>query len=58
MVQRNAMKSWKEELSFFDLLKKDAEVVKYLPEAELRAIFDYQYYVRHVDEVFQRVGLK
>ena len=58
MVQRNAMKSWKEELNFFDLLKGDAEVVKYLPEDELRAIFDYQYYVRHVDEVFRRVGLK
>jgi len=58
MVQRNAMKSWKEELSFFDLLKDDAEVVKYLPEKELKKIFDYQYFVRHVDEVFQRVGLK
>jgi adenylosuccinate lyase len=58
MVQRNAMKSWKEELSFFDLLKNDTEFTKYISSKELKAIFDYQYYVRHVDEVFARLELK
>ena len=26
-------------------------------DLELNGLFDYQYYVRHVDEIFQRVGL-
>ena len=25
---------------------------------DLEALFDYKYYVRHVDEIFERVGLK
>lgn len=57
MVQRNSMKSWKERVSFLGLLQEDPEVSKQLSKAELKSIFDYGYYLRYVDEVFQRVGL-
>jgi len=57
IVQRNAMKSWKQELSFFDLLIKDNEFNKYISKKELEGLFDYQYYVRHVDEIFARLKL-
>ena len=57
LVQRNAMKAWQERLSFFDLLSGDPDVSKHLSKAELEGIFDYSYFVRHVDEVFQRLGL-
>ena len=58
MVQRNAMKVWQERSSFFDVLCSDAEVTRHLPPAELDGIFDYNYYVRHVDAVFERLGLR
>ncbi|MBM4447704.1 MAG: adenylosuccinate lyase [Chloroflexi bacterium] len=57
LVQRNAMKSWKENKSFLNLLKADAEVATILPQSELEPLFDYQYYLRHVDEIFERLGL-
>ena len=57
MVQRNAMKAWKERTDFLGLLKADGEVVGYLPASELEPLFDYQYYLKHIDEVFERLEL-
>jgi len=57
LVQRNAMKAWKERIDFFPLLKADAEVTAYLPVAELESLFDYQYYLKHVEQIFQRLEL-
>ena len=57
LVQRNAMKAWKEERNFLTLLKTDSEVTATLPPEELKALFDYQHYLRYVDDIFQRLGL-
>jgi len=57
LVQRNAMKSWKGNKDFLNLLKADPEVTRSLPQPELEALFDYQFYLRHIDEIFERLGL-
>jgi adenylosuccinate lyase len=57
LVQRNAMKAWKERIDFLHLLKGDAEVTASLPAVELESLFDYQYYLKHIDQVFERLGL-
>jgi len=57
LVQRNAMKSWKGNKNFLSLLKADSEVITSLPSGELEPLFDYQYYLRYVDDIFQRLGL-
>ena len=57
LVQRNAMKAWKGGRNFLTLLKADPEVTSVLPVAELELIFDFKYYLVHIDEVFQRLGL-
>jgi len=57
LVQRNAMKSWKGNKNFLGLLKADPEVTASLPPEELELLFDYQYYLRYIDEIFQRLGL-
>ena len=57
LVQRNAMKAWKGNKDFLNLLKADHEVTASLPQGELEPLFDYQYYLRHVDEIFERLGL-
>jgi adenylosuccinate lyase len=57
LVQRNAMKAWEEGLELLPLLKGNGEVSAQLSPAELESIFDYGYYLRYVDEVFQRLGL-
>ncbi len=57
IVQGNSMKTWEEDRDFRELLKGDPEVAALLTPGELESIFDYGYYVRHVDEIFHRVGL-
>lgn len=57
MVQDNAMKAWEERKDFLGLLEADRRIAAYLSKAELNSIFDYGYYLKHVDEVFERLGL-
>ncbi|MFC1847210.1 adenylosuccinate lyase [Chloroflexota bacterium] len=57
LVQRNAMQSWKKNKSFLNLLKADAEVTASLGQEELKSLFDERYYLRHIDDIFQRLGL-
>lgn len=57
LVQRNAMRAWGERRDFLAMLREDAEVSALLSTAELEGLFDYTYYLRHVDQVFKRLGL-
>lgn len=57
MVQDNAMKAWQEKRSFLDLLKADKRIATHLTEDELESIFDYNYYLKYVDSIFERLGL-
>ena len=55
LVQRNAMPVWRGEGDFETLLKKDAELKKYLSDAEISEQFDLGYHFKHVDTIFRRV---
>ena len=55
LVQRNAMRAWKEEGDFASLLKADHEVRKHLSEAELTQLFDMEHHIKHVETIFARV---
>ena len=55
LVQRNAMPVWRGEGDFQALLKKDAEVRKYLSDADISEQFDLGHHFKHVDTIFKRV---
>ena len=57
LVQRIAMKAWKVNRNFLSLLKSDDEITAILPLSQLEPLFNYQYYLRYVDEIFRRLGL-
>ncbi|MFA5411376.1 MAG: adenylosuccinate lyase [Candidatus Omnitrophota bacterium] len=57
LVQRCAMKTWKEGSDFKDNLLKDREVARSLTKKELDKIFDLDYYLRNVNKIFRKVGL-
>ena len=55
LVQRSAMKAWRNEGDFQALLKADGDVSKYLSEAELAANFDLDFHFAQIDAIFRRV---
>ncbi len=57
MVQDNAMEAWQGKKSFLALLKMDKQITKYLTQNKLKSLFDYNYYLKYVDTVFERLGL-
>lgn len=57
LVQRQAMKTWREASDFKANLLSDNEVRKYLNHKELDKIFDLDYYLRHVNKIFSRLAL-
>ncbi|MFA5156843.1 MAG: adenylosuccinate lyase [Candidatus Omnitrophota bacterium] len=58
LVQRQAMKSWKENLDFKKLLSQDKDVSRLLSPSELNKIFNLDYYLRNVNKIFKNVGLR
>ena len=57
LVQRHAMRAWRERRSFLELLAADPAVTAHVSADELKACFDPAWYVRNVDAVFRRLGL-
>ena len=57
IVQRNAMRAWRERTPFLDLLLADPEVTSRLGEQELRGLCDYGFYLQNIGATFKRLGL-
>ncbi|MFT8402058.1 MAG: adenylosuccinate lyase [Lentilactobacillus diolivorans] len=58
LVQPLTKKSWDEGLQFRDLVEGKKEITDALSEEQIADAFDYHYHIRHVDEIFARVGLE
>ena len=58
IVQRIAMKCWNEKTDFYDLVKADNSIMKYLNESDLKEVFDYNKSKKNVDFIFRRLGIK
>lgn len=57
LVQRNAMQAWRTGENFRELLLKDGEVTAYLTEKDIDRLFDYNHYLKNIDEIYRRFGL-
>jgi len=57
IVQRNSMRAWDEDQDFRDLVKADPDIGGKLSSEALDGLFGYDYYIRYVDDIFERVGL-
>lgn len=56
-VQEAAMETWRERTPFLDRLWDRPLIRERFKREELAGLFDYAYYTRHVDALFERVGL-
>jgi len=57
LVQRHAMRAWKERRPLLELLAADPTVTERLSPGALKACFDPAWFVRNVDSIFRRAGL-
>ena len=58
MVQRHAMRAWKDDLNFRDLVLKDTEITRLVPRRQIEHAFDLKRQLRNVDKIFARVFKK
>jgi len=54
IVQRNAMRVWKEGISFKEALAADEELMQHVTEEELDQCFDIRRHLSNVDEIIDR----
>ena len=55
MVQRHAMRAWKEGLNFRDLVTRDQEITGRVPRKQIEMAFDLKRQLRNIDKIFARV---
>ncbi|NVY96711.1 adenylosuccinate lyase [Lactobacillus sp. DCY120] len=58
LVQPKTAQVWAEQGDFRTLLEADPQVTDRLSRSDLDDAFDYHWHLRHVDEIFHRVGLE
>jgi adenylosuccinate lyase len=56
LVQRNAMEAWRTGKNFRDLLLADGELTSQIEKEEINELFDYNYHLKNVDEIYKRFG--
>ena len=56
IVQKNAMRAWRERTDFHALLAADPEVTARVTDADLAACFETAWYLRNVDAIYRRAG--
>jgi len=55
IVQRNAMRSWREGLDFKELLLGDEQMMATVSKEDLDGVFKLENFLRHVDFIFNRI---
>ncbi|MDF2038495.1 adenylosuccinate lyase [Bacillus sp. CMF12] len=56
-VQPRAMEAWEKQVQFRSLIEQDETISSKLSVAEIDDCFDYNYHIKHVDTIFDRLGL-
>ncbi|RXJ02369.1 adenylosuccinate lyase [Anaerobacillus alkaliphilus] len=57
LVQPKAMEAWERGVQFRDLVEADEKITSLLSTEEIDDCFDYNHHLKHVDTIFERVGL-
>jgi len=57
LVQPRTMEAWERQVPFKELLLQDGRVTSHLSAEEIGACFDPAYHLKHVDLIFERLGL-
>lgn len=56
-VQPKAMEAWEKQVHFRELVEAEEKIASRLTPAQIDDCFDYNYHIKHVDMIFERLGL-
>ncbi|TCJ01754.1 adenylosuccinate lyase [Cytobacillus praedii] len=56
-VQPKAMEAWEKQVHFRSLIEQDETITSKLSAADIDDCFDYNYHIKHVETIFDRLGL-
>ncbi|MCA0989253.1 adenylosuccinate lyase [Guptibacillus algicola] len=57
LVQPKAMDAWERGIQFRELVEADSSITNQLSASEIEDCFDYNYHLKPVDMIFERLGL-
>ncbi|EMG0661812.1 adenylosuccinate lyase [Listeria monocytogenes] len=57
VVQPRAMEAWEKQVPFRELVEQNATITENLSAEEIADCFDYNYHLKNVDLIFDRLGL-
>ncbi|HEU5413644.1 MAG TPA: adenylosuccinate lyase, partial [Candidatus Angelobacter sp.] len=55
LVQKHAMRAWKEDLNFRELVMNDSEITARVPPKQIQQAFSIERQLRNVNKIFERV---
>ena len=55
LVQKHAMRAWKDDLNFHNLVMNDPEITSRVPQERIQQAFSIERQLRNVDKIFARV---
>ena len=55
LVQGHAMRAWRENLDFYELVLNDPEISERVPRAKIERAFDLKRQLKNIDKIFARV---
>ncbi|WP_017729206.1 adenylosuccinate lyase [Halalkalibacterium ligniniphilum] len=58
LVQPKATESWEKGIQFRELVEKEERITSVLSPEEIDDCFDYNHHLKHVDTIFERLGLQ
>ncbi|MBC1711034.1 adenylosuccinate lyase [Listeria welshimeri] len=57
VIQPRAMEAWEKQVPFRELVEQDTTITENLSREEIADCFDYNYHLKNVDLIFDRLGL-
>jgi len=55
IVQKNAMRAWENNSSFYENIVKDKNITKKIPVNKLKKLFDFSYHTKKINIIFKRI---
>ena len=55
IVQKNAQKAWKKNMSLYESLSKDSLINKKISNKDLKKMFDLNYHTKKINIIFNRI---